>query len=145
MQQPTEMPLIQQLNNVFFIFDEERILSVISHTAVLLTWLLIQVILVAIIFVLYILTTKKCCVTSSTSRDLRISIILITIADLNIIISIALLFSHTSMHIIPLVPLAIVAIGQLILFVLFASSSKVMDCCTCTHKEDVIQPIHYKI
>ena len=117
---------------------EERILFVISHLAVLLTWLLIQVILVAIIFVLYILTTKKCCVTSSTSRDLRISIIVITTADLNIIISIALLLSHTSKHTIPLVPLAIVAIGQLILFVLFASSSKVMNC--CTRKEDVIQP-----
>ena len=125
------------------IFDKfkskERIRSVISHVAVLLTWLLIQVILVAIIFVLYILTTKKCCATLSASRDLRVSVILITTADLNIIIFTALLLLQTSIDIVTLVPLAIVAIGQLTLFVLFATSSKVMHCRTC--KEDVIQPI----
>ena len=103
-------------------------------------WLLIQVILVTITFVLYILTTRKYCAASSTSRDLRVSAILITTADLNIIISIALLLSHTSMA---LVPLAIVAIGQLILFVLFASSSKVLHCCTC--KEDVIRSIAHNL
>ena len=59
-----------------YIFDEfdqkERTLSAISQIATLLIWLFMQVILVTIIFVLYILTTKQCCATSSTSRDMRI-------------------------------------------------------------------------
>ena len=122
-----------------YIFDDfdqnERILSVISQVATLLIWLFIQVILVTIIFVLYVLTTKKCCARSSTSRDLRVSVVLIACTDLNLIIFIALLLSHTSIHIVTLVGLAIIALGQVILFALFASSSKVMQCC----KEDESQ------
>ena len=110
-----------------YIFDEfdqkERTLSVISQIATLLIWLFMQVILVTIIFVLYILTTKQCCATSSTSRDMRVSMILIATADLNLIIFIALLLSHTSIHIVTLVGLAIIAIEQIILFALFASCS----------------------
>ena len=112
-----------------YIFDEfdqkERTLSVISQIATLLIWLFMQVILVTIIFVLYILTTKQCCATSSTSRDMRVSVILIATADLNLIVFIALLLSHTSIHIVALVGLAIIAIEQIILFALFASCSKV--------------------
>ena len=122
-----------------YIFDDfdqnERILSVISQVATLLIWLFIQVILVTIIFVLYILTTKKCCARSSTSRDLRVSVVLIASADLNLITFIVLLLSHTSIHIVTLVGLTIIAIGQVTLFTLFASSSKVMQCC----KEDESQ------
>ena len=93
-------------------FDQnERIMSAISHVTILLIWLFMQVILVTIIFVLYILTTKQCCATSSTSRDLRVSVILIATADLNLIIFIALLLSQTSIHIVTLVPLAILTIG----------------------------------
>ena len=129
-----------------YIFDnfesKERILYVISHVVIFLTWLLIQVILVTITFVLYILTTKKCCATSSTSRDLRVSLALMATADLSLIFFVALLLSHTSMHIVALVPLSIAAIEQFILFALFASSSKVVHCCRwCIKKEDVIQPI----
>ena len=120
-----------------FIFDDfeskERILSVILHLAVFLTWIIIQVILVTITFVLYILTTRQCCATSSTSRDLRVSLVLIATADLSLIIFATLLLSHTSIGIVVLVPLSMIAIEQFILFALFASSSKVMHCCTyCT-------------
>ena len=122
-----------------YLFDnfesKERILSVVSHVAIFLIWLLMQVILVTIIFVLYILTTRQCCATSSTSRDLRVSLVLMATADLSLIFFVALLLSHTSMHIVALVPLSIAAIEQFILFALFASSSKVVHCCRWCIKE----------
>ena len=93
------------------------------------TWLFTLLIFVAIILVLYFLTTKKCCATSSTSRDLRVSVILIATADLSAIISIILVILHVSRYIVFSVTSPIFAVEQLALFTLFATSSKVKCCC----------------
>ena len=47
---------------------EQLPIDAIIRFANLLIWLLIQLVLIAIILVLYFLTTKQCCATSSTSR-----------------------------------------------------------------------------
>ena len=115
--------------NTLYIEGGQLPVSTFLTFAIYSTWLFTQLIFVAIILVLYFLTTKKCCAMSSASRDLRVSVILIATADLSAIISIILLILRISRYIIPSVTLPIVAVEQLALFTLFATSSKVKCCC----------------
>ena len=110
--------------------EGERLpIGVILRFANYLIWLFIQLLLVAIILVLYFLTTKQCCAKSSISRDFRVSIILIATADLNAVITITLLMLDIPKQIIPSIPFAVVAVEQFALLTLFATSSKVTFCC----------------
>ena len=76
---------------------EQLPIHVIIRFANYLIWLFIQLILIAIILVLYFLTTKQCC-TSSTSRNFQVSVILIATADLRIIDLITLLILGIPLH-----------------------------------------------
>ena len=104
-------------------FSRYNILLVAS----LLTWLIVQVILVVIGVLLYILTARRS-LAVSTSRNLRIFIILAATIDLNIIILIILLVTQVYHRIIVLIITAVFGIEQFALFALFASSSKVRCC-----------------
>ena len=108
---------------------EQLPIGIILRFANYLIWLFIQLLLVAIILVLYFLTTKQCCAKSSTSRDFRVSIILIATADMNAVITITLLMLGIPKHIVPSIPFAVVAVEQFALLTLFATSSKVTFCC----------------
>ena len=101
----------------------------VIYFAILLIWLLLKLILAAIGIILYFLTTKQCCITS-TSRDSRVFIILAITVDVSMIIFIPLLVTHVSISILMLVLSTFAAIEQVALLVFFASSSKVMCCCT---------------
>ena len=107
---------------------------VIIRFANFLIWVFVQLILIAIILVLYFLTTKQCCATSSTSRNFRVSVILIATADLRISVLITLLILDIPKHIIPFISLAFIVVEQLALFTLFATSSKVK--CFCMEKRE---------
>ena len=106
---------------------KELVLSAILFFIFLLVRLLVQVTLVIIGFILYFLTTKQCCATS-TSRDFRVFIILTVNTDLNKAIFVVLLFTQFSVDIAYLILTAIRVIEQVALFGLFASSSTVMCC-----------------
>ena len=99
----------------------------VIYFAVLLIWLLLKLILATIGIILYFLTTRQCCITS-TSRDFRVFIILAITVDISIIIFVPLLVTHVSISILMLVLLIFSAIEQVALLVFFASSSKVMCC-----------------
>ena len=113
---------------------EQLPIHVIIRFANYLFWLFVQLILIAIILVLYFLTTKQCCATSSTSRNFRVSVILIATADLRISVLITLLILDIPKHIIPFISLAFIVVEQLALFTLFATSSKVK--CFCMEKRE---------
>ena len=104
-------------------FSRYNILLVAS----LLTWLIVQVILVLIGLLLYILTARRL-LAVSTSRNLRIFIILAATIDLNIIIFVILLVTQVYQRIVILIITAVFGIEQFALFALFASSSKVRCC-----------------
>ena len=119
-----------QCNYIFNTSDDKEIhLSSLNTIffVILPIWLLMQVALATVGLVLYFLTTKQCCA-ASTSRDIRVSFILIAVVDLNTIIFVLLLFTHISALISSAIMQAIVAVEQVALFILFASSSKVMCC-----------------
>ena len=104
--------------------------SNVVYFVILIIWLLIHVALVIIGLVLYILATKQCCgCTTSTSRDFRVFIVLMTIVELNTIILIMGLSIRISTLIGDSIMITVAASEQVALFVLFASSSKV-TCCT---------------
>ena len=113
---------------------EQLPIHVIIRFANYLIWLFVQLILIAIILVLYFLATKQCCVTSSTSRNFRVSVTLIATADLRVSILITLLILDIPKHIIPLTSLAFIVVEQYALFTLFATSSKVK--CFCMEKRE---------
>ena len=113
---------------------EQLPIDVIIRFANYLIWLFVQLILIAIILVLYFLTTKQCCATSSTSRNFRVSIILIAIADLRAITLITFLILGIPGDIISVTTSAIVTVEQFALFTLFATSSKVK--CFCMGKRE---------
>ena len=101
----------------------------VLYFGILLIWLLLKLILATIGIVLYFLTTRRCCITS-TSKDFRVFIILTITVDFNIIIFILLLVNNVSTSIFMAVLSTSAAIEQVTLLVLFGSSSKVMCCCT---------------
>ena len=113
---------------------EQLPIHVIIRFATYLIWLFVQLILIAIILVLYFLTTKQCCATSSTSRNFRVSVILIATVDLRIIVLITILVLDIPQHITPFTTLPFIAVKQFALFNLFATSSKVK--CFCMGKRE---------
>ena len=100
------------------------------YFVIVVIWFLIQIALGTVGLILYFLATKQCCATSP-SRDFRVFIILMAIVDLNTITFIVLLVVNVSTLIGSLIILAIVVTEQVALFILFASSSKVMCCSIC--------------
>ena len=98
--------------------------SNVVYFVILIIWFLIQIALATIGLVLYFLTTKQCCATS-TSRDFRVFIVLMTIVDLNTIIFVVLLVVNVPTLIGNTILTTVAASEQVALFVLFASSSKV--------------------
>ena len=114
---------------------EQLPIDAILRFANYLIWLFLQLVLIAIILVLYFLTTKQCCAISLTSRNFRVSVILIATADLRIIVLITLLILAIPLHILSFTSLAFVAVEQFALFTLFATSSKVK--CFCMEKRAV--------
>ena len=126
-----------QCNYIFNTSDDKEIhLSSLNTIffVILPIWLLMQVALATVGLVLYFLTTKQCCA-ASTSRDIRVSFILIAVVDLNTIIFVVLLFTHISALISSAIMQAIVAVEQVALFMLFASSSKVI-CCSMKERKN---------
>ena len=113
---------------------EQLPIHVIIRFANFLIWLFVQLVLITIVLVLYFLTTKKCCATSLTSRNFRVSVILIATADLRVSVAITLLILDIPKHIIPFISLAFIVVEQLALFTLFATSSKVK--CFCMGKRE---------
>ena len=103
------------LSNVFFVVN-------------LLIWLLTQMILVIIGAVLYILTTRQCCIASTSSRDFRVSIILTVTVDSCMLVFVVLLATHVPPVIAFSVVPAAAAIEQVGLIALFITSSKVKCC-----------------
>ena len=118
----------------YFREAEQLPIHVIIRFASYLIWLFIQLVLIAIILVLYFLTTKQCCAISSTSRNFRVSVILIATADLRIIVLITLLILAIPLHITLYTTLAFISVEQCALFTLFATSSKVK--CFCMGKRE---------
>ena len=104
--------------------------SNVVYFVIIIIWLLIQTVLVTIGLVLYFLNTKRCCATS-TSRDFRVFIVLMTIIDLNTIIFIVLLVINVPTLIGNTIIMIVAASEQVTLFALFASSSKVTCCSVC--------------
>ena len=102
-------------------------MSNVIYFVILLTWLLMHIILIIIGLVLYFLATKQCCA-ASTSRNLRISTILMAIVDLNTIIFIVNLVLNMSALTGNSIQVAAVGVEQVALFILFGSSNKVMCC-----------------
>ena len=94
---------------------------------IFLMWVLLKLILAIVGMILYFLTTRQCCITS-TFRDFRVFIILTITVDLHIITFILLIVTQVSTFIFLLVLSISAAIEQIALFVFFASSSKVMCC-----------------
>ena len=94
----------------------------------LLIWLLTQMTLVIFGGVLYTLTTRQCCTASTSSRDLRVSMILTMTVDSCTIVFVILLAmdvsSVISFSVLPAAP----AIEQVALLALFTTSSKVKCC-----------------
>ena len=112
-------------------FWGQNVLSSLSNVLLvvnLLIWLLTQLILVIIGGVLYILTTRQCCVASTSSRDVRVSIILTATVDSCIIVFVILLATRVSSVISFSVLPAAPAIEQVALLALFTTSSKVKCC-----------------
>ena len=104
--------------------------SNVVYFVIIIIWLLVQTVLVTIGLVLYFLNTKRCCATS-TSRDFRVFIVLMTIIDLNTIIFIVLLVINVPTLIGNTIIMTVAASEQVALFALFASSSKVTCCSVC--------------
>ena len=105
--------------------------SNVAYFVILIIWLLIEISLATIGLVLYFLNTKRCCSATSTSRDFRVFIVLMTIVDLNTIIFIVLLVVNVPTLIGNTIIMTVAASEQVTLFVLFASSSKVTCCSVC--------------
>ena len=101
-------------------------ISVILNYVILIIWLFVETLLLTVGLILYFLNTKKCCVTS-TSRDFRVSTVLVATVDLNIIVFVIFLFVDLS-KVIGILLTAITAIQQAILLILFITSSKVKCC-----------------
>ena len=93
-------------------------------------YMVLQFTLVIIGSLIYYLNTRQCCLTSSgSSRHFRIFVILAFTIDLNNIIVLIFLALPLSLDILFTAFVAICGIQQAVLFVLFASSSKVT--CRC--------------
>ena len=101
--------------------------SLVIFFVIIIIWLIAQLSLLTTGLVLYFLTTKQCC-SRPTTRDLRVAVVLIATVDLAIFIAVLFLVvrvpegSRTLARLITLIN----AIKQVTLFILFASSSKVM-------------------
>ena len=102
--------------------------SNILYSVILIIWIIVQILLVTAGYILYFMTTKQCCV-GSVSKDFRVIIVLTVTIDLNIIVANVLLFGHISVVVVTPIVAAILTFEQVALFILFASSNKVMWCC----------------
>ena len=102
----------------------------ISLVAFGIIYLLTQVTLVVIGLLFYFLTTRQCCSTSSgSSKHFRIFIILVFTIEFNSIITVIFLGLRVNVDVLFTTYIAVSGIHQAILFVLFASSSKVTCYC----------------
>ena len=97
------------------------------YFVILLIYIFAQITLAVAGLILYFVTTKKCCATS-TSKDFRVSISLAAMVGLSIILFCILLFTHSPAAITYLITSTATVLEQLILFVLFLSSNKVICC-----------------
>ena len=107
--------------------------SVITNYVILIIWLLTEIIMSVIGFVLYFVNTRRCY--TSTTKDFRVAIILTATVDFSITALIIFLFVHTGTsesitHLQILIALFFTAIEQTTLFMIFARSNKVMCCST---------------
>ena len=106
-------------------------LSSIIYYVILFVWLIVQLSLLTIALVFYFLTTKQCC-TTSTFKDIRVSVVLLASVDFNLFPILLFSFIRVSEDngpIILITLLIITVIKQSTLFILFTSSSKVT--CHC--------------
>ena len=102
-------------------------LSLIMFYVIIIIWLILQLLFLVIGLVFYILTTKQCC---GTSRDLRVTLILVATVDVTIFIALFFLIIRVSEggRLLSIVIIFVTAAKQVTLLILFLSSSKVMCC-----------------
>ena len=91
--------------------------------------------------VLYFLTTRQCC--SRVIRDVKTSIVLNCTIGINTTIAIILFFFQVTADVINICATGSSAIEQVMLFLLFFTSTKVLNClntsdCTCARKENTM-------
>jgi len=106
---PSELPVI-----ILYVFH-------------LIVWIIVEIVAVTIGFILYFINTRQCCVIP-TSRDFRVFILLLFTVGFDIVAFLVLIRLGVSSTIASLVNSTGTAIEQVGLFILFATTSKVLNC-----------------
>jgi len=111
--------ILEQINN-----DSELPITIlyISH---LIVWKIAEIITFTVGLLLYFVNTKQCCV-MHTSKDFRVSMLLLFTVGFNVITLVVLIELGVSTIIALLVTSTGTAIEQVGLFILFATTSKVL-------------------
>jgi len=100
---------------------------IILYNFHLIVWIITEIVAATIGFILYFMNTRQCCVIP-TSRDFRVFVLLLFAVGFDIAAFLVLIQLGVSTIIASLVNSTGMAIEQVGLFILFATSSKVLNC-----------------